>query len=367
MKIGILTFHGADNYGSVMQAYALSSYLKNRGHQAEIVDYYFEHDYRQYRVFRAYRYATHPQSFVADLIDIGPHMRRRKNFEAFRRDVLPLSKGKKLSLEQLKAAAKEYDCLICGSDQIWNLDCTGGVNDAYFLKFADAGVRKIAYAPSMGMDEAGEDVLRAIAREIEGFDAVALREQSSADMLAPYLSRKVGSVVDPTLLLNPSDYRELLDAAPVDKAQKYVLLYILGSTRGYGHVLDYAAELARSKGLKLKYIIDTNNGMRRLSGDNMSGCNPCTFLSLIQNAQFVVSNSFHATVFSILFRRKFVSFARGKSSRRMQDLLEKLGIPERMFDTGSSIDAEIDYDSVHEKIRTLRASSEEYLLNALEK
>ena len=101
MRIGIVTFHGADNYGSVLQAYALSRYLRTLGHEVDIIDYYFEHDYRQYQLFRTYRYKPHAASFVSDLVSFAPHYKRKKNFAAFRKGNIYLRQKQIFDVEYL--------------------------------------------------------------------------------------------------------------------------------------------------------------------------------------------------------------------------------------------------------------------------
>ena len=149
MKIGIITFHGADNYGSVLQAYALTEYLNDKGYDAEIIDYYFEHDYRQYKPFRTYLYSRQPKAFLSDVFSYSVHCKRIKNFQNFRKEFLKLSSVRIGASDGWQEIASYYDCFICGSDQIWNLNCTNGVCGPYFLDFV-SGKRKIAYAPSMG-------------------------------------------------------------------------------------------------------------------------------------------------------------------------------------------------------------------------
>lgn len=332
MNIGILTFHGSDNYGSVLQAYALATFLNKTNAKAEIIDYYFEHDYRQYKVFRTYRYRTNPKAFVADCISFVPHLRRRHHFASFRSKYLPLSDKKITTAEELSSLAPKYDAFICGSDQIWNLNCTDGVTDAFFLRFVDSGKKKIAYAPSMGSYSLQQKDMRSLQEALSDFDAISVREPSMVDIINQIdPEAHVQAVLDPTMLLTATDYEKELINGKIN--EHYIFVYILGGSKTYTGILDHARIMAKQKNCKIRYIIDNNNALKRLQGKDCSGCSPCDFLMLIRDAEYVLTNSFHATVFSILFHKQFTSFGRGLSTSRVTDLLHSLDLDHCFWST----------------------------------
>ena len=313
MKIGVITFHGADNYGSVLQAYALTEYLNDKGYDAEIIDYYFEHDYRQYKPFRTYLYSRQPKAFLSDVFSYSVHCKRIKNFQNFRKEFLKLSSVRIGASDGWQEIASYYDCFICGSDQIWNLNCTNGVCGPYFLDFV-SGKRKIAYAPSMGdyllLDNDREKMRKAL----EEFYAISVREASKA----------------------------------------------------YGNIVNEAKKIAKQNGLQIKYVFDNNNAMIKNIGFDCSGCNPREFVSMIYNAEYVLTNSFHATVFSIIFKKNFTSYARGKSSGRITELLSSLGLEERFnLESNGCIIAINSYDKVYQLLANMKIESMIYLENAL--
>lgn len=245
MKIGVITFHGADNYGSVLQAYALTEYLNDKGYDAEIIDYYFEHDYRQYKPFRTYLYSRQPKAFLSDVFSYSVHCKRIKNFQNFRKEFLKLSSVRIGASDGWQEIASYYDCFICGSDQIWNLNCTNGVCGPYFLDFV-SGKRKIAYAPSMGdyllLDNDREKMRKAL----EEFYAISVREASMIQMLEQLnLPISIQTVVDPTLLLKKEDYIQGLKLEKMVSAGKYIFVYILGGTKAYGNIVNEAKKIAK--------------------------------------------------------------------------------------------------------------------------
>lgn len=365
MRLGIFTFHGSDNYGSVLQAYALSRYLNKQGHNAEIVNYYFEYDYRQYKIFRTYRYKSNPISLASDILSLKHNILRKNNFEIFRKSYLPISENKYYDTISLSETLDIYDAFICGSDQIWNTRCTNGVNDAYFLKFSKNNSIKIAYAPSLGTDAFEELELKKIAAEIASFKSISLRETSSAQMIQPYIDNPIEIVLDPTMILDVKDYNRLLLNTNKPIQQSYIFMYILGSSRAYKNIINYGILLARQKNCKLIYIIENHNLLKFIYGHNVSGCSPNDFLSFIKDAKYVITNSFHATVFSVLFKKQFVSFSRGNSTSRIYDLLNNLGLSNRMNDICLDIDEAINYEIVHQKIEEKKIISKKFLEDSL--
>lgn len=366
-KIGILTFHGADNYGSVLQSFALVKFLKKCGHNAEIINYNFEHDYRNYNLFRTHMYFQNPKSFFSDLYLLRPHLRRRNAFERFRNEHLIIS-NTVYDDANLHSANEVYDTFICGSDQIWNLDCTDGISPAYFLKFVGENKKKIAYAPSMGSCDLEKYDLDQLRKAVYRLDYVAVREASMQEKYQELcMDKKISLVLDPTLLLDMEDYQELLRIAPESKS-RYVFIYILGGTKFYNNIIDYALNYAAARGLEVKYVFDSNNGKAKPRGVDCSGCSPCEFLSLIKSADHVFSNSFHATVFSVLFGRQFTSFARGNASVRILDLLKLIELENCYYTNANPEHENIDnerYRTAKLKLAALKKESFSFLEYAL--
>lgn len=226
---------------------------------------------------------------------------------------------------------------------------------------------KIAYAPSMGdyllLDNDREKMRKAL----EEFYAISVREASMIQMLEQLnLPISIQTVVDPTLLLKKEDYIQGLKLEKMVSAGKYIFVYILGGTKAYGNIVNEAKKIAKQNGLQIKYVFDNNNAMIKNIGFNCSGCNPREFVSMIYNAEYVLTNSFHATVFSIIFKKNFTSYARGKSSGRITELLSSLGLEERFnLESNGCIIAINSYDKVHQLLANMKIESMIYLENAL--
>lgn len=363
MKIGILTFHGADNYGSVLQTYALTAFLNMHGVDAETLDYNFEYDYRQYNVFRTYKYKSSPKAFVSDCVSLIPHLKRRHNFSAFRAAYFKLSGNTMSTVEELSSMTEQYDAFICGSDQIWNLDCTNGVNDAYFLRFVH-DKRKIAYAPSMGSYSLKEKDKAELRKALSEFDAISVRERSMIDVLQQIDSGiHAQTVLDPTMLLTAAEYNRILPKK--QSAECFIFVYILGGARAYTDVLRCAHEMAKQRGCHIRYVIDNHNGMQWLHGKDCSGCSPIDFLTMIRDAECILTNSFHATVFSILFHKDFAPFGRGTSNTRITDLLKTLELDQCFWPVEKKFHYMDSYERTERILAQERKKSKSFLENAL--
>lgn len=363
MKVGIVTFHMAENYGSVLQAYALTSFLENKGYIAEIIDYYFEEDYRKYDLFRWRQYLKRPQTFLVDIRSYKIHKKRKKKFEQFRAEHLKISKKRVISTNELKIYNNDYDSFICGSDQIWNLECTHGLNDAYFLKFVQKGKIKVAYAPSTGAYKINDMVTAKLKNALKDFTKISVREESLKIDLEKICSREIDVVLDPTLLLTANNYRKI-QKVQSDIEKKYIFIYILSGVRHNQKLINCAKQLAKETGLHIKYVTDNINGHIK-NAENCSGCGPEEFLSYISQSVYVITNSFHATVFSILFHKEFFSFPRNGSKSRIFDLLNMLQLEERYVEQGSLKCEKINYDQVDKILMKERQKSIKFLLDAL--
>jgi hypothetical protein len=274
------------------------------------------------------------------------------------------------SHEQLTNYAKGFDAVICGSDQIWNLDCTKGVIGQYFLDFVQGNVKKIAYAPSLGRNQfesenyqdAEKNTLRHL---LSDFNAISVRENSTIPIFQEFSSCPISEAIDPTLLLNAREYRKIENTLPKGlQENQYIFAYTLWPDE---NMKQYTERLARTEHLKIVYLSKHRIRYSEPS-TNLYGTSPATFLTLIDKAKYVLANSFHATVFSILFEKAFMIFGTDKSTVRMRDLLEKLELSDHLIQTAditSSTPTRFDTQSVQKKLNDLRKNSVAFLDQAL--
>lgn len=359
-NIGIITFHFAYNFGSNLQAYALKFLLENKGYNVKIINFIYEKDFKQYKLFRVNSYLKRPRSFIIDILCYNRNKIRKNNFELFAKKYFNLTQKKYYNYKDMKELNNEFDIFICGSDQIWNLDCTQGVEPAYFLKFANKDKLKIAYAPSLAHVKFTKNYDADLKNAINDLDYISVREESTLPLIQPLTEKKVSVVLDPTLLLDQKDYELIIDQNKNES--EYIFVYMLEYSV---ELVKYCNEFSSKKGIKVIYI--ANNKFSGIKGENAFGIGPDKFLKYIKEAKYVITNSFHATVFSIIFNKKFVTFTTKRSSSRMVDLLDNLGIPERIYNENFNIDKDIDYDMVQKKLIDMRKTSLEYLSKALKR
>ena len=358
-NVGIITFHCSYNYGSALQAYALQTYVESLGYNVRIIDFVMKKNFEQYKLFRTSLYRKQLKSLGADIIFFPHHLKRKLSFEKFVQKKMHLTEKRYYSCTELKELNNEIDIFICGSDQIWNIDCTHGIEPSYFLKFVNDNNTKIAYAPSLAhikFETENKEEFKAL---LESFDAISIREESTVPYLQSIVKQEVKVTLDPTLLLNESDYLPLLTDG-LGK-EKYIFVYML---EGNKELIQYCENLKKLTGYQLYYLsLKVNCGFS--CGKNLFGISPEKFLSYIYHAKYVITNSFHATVFSIIFNKQFCTFPTKKSSASMVDLLEKIGLLNRLYGQKFVLDNRIDYKTVEKKINELRVESTAFLNNTL--
>lgn len=361
MKVGLLTYHRAHNYGGVLQCYALTKAIKKLGYQVEVVDYqckYFKEQYKQYSLTNLPKL----KKLLAILVYNGNVKYNGANFDSFVEQYLPIT-SVTYSKESIKKIDGEYDLFLTGSDQVWSPFCSG-FDTTYFLDFSNQ-TKKCAYAASFGVDSIDMKFNKDYTELFGGFSNVSLREESGASIYQGFTGKEEPVVLDPTLLLGENDWQELI----VDeyKNRKYVLVYMIAESK---NTLSMAKSLAKEKGLEVIYISDRlykRNGITNLSKVKVTD-----WVSLFYHAEYVVTNSFHGIAFSINFKKEFyVQFlpGRAKTNTRISTILNKFDLDERLLSSDVSDISDIsfslidNYGEITEKLNELRSMS----LNVLSK
>ena len=377
MKIDLLTFHFVSNDGGVLQCYALQRFLEKQGHQVQVIDYRPSYHTVRYNAvknpfiytrwyWRRFRNAGFikrnvraARSFVRCLfLNVKPEERTTAQiFDGFVRKNLHLTE-QYTTLKQLQENPPQADAYVVGSDQLWNPDLLDFEFDpAYFLDFGNNAIPHVAYAVSTGK-QPNETELTQIEKLCGRLSAISIREYN--ERLIKAMGQDVHVCIDPTLLLEADDYSEI-EGKEAEK-EPYIFVY------GFEDNEDFhdAVNIVRKKlGIR---IINGCPHRIHLDGDvtNLRECGPSEFLGLIKNAQYVVTNSFHGTAFSIVYKKEFVTLAHSTRASRMTELLSKLGLLPRLWGNESfSIDNSIDWSHVEEKRSILQKHSREYLLSAI--
>jgi hypothetical protein len=352
MKIGIVTFwRSEDNYGQQLQCYALQTFLKQQGHDAflikdipcrkkmsqKIIHLYSNFSIKQ--VFFSLRYIWY--NWLSNRIN----KRHDRNFTKFREQHI-VSTEKEYTFEMLKENPPLADIYICGSDQIWNAK---DISPIYFLNFGDKNVKRISYAPSFGsIKNAGNYYFKQISKWLEHFDVITVREQCGIEICKKAGREDAVCVIDPTLLLSKLDYMQL--AEPVNtQNKKYLLLYLLGNNTCINIATIY--EFAKKEGLEVVYVASQGRVDKYLKTYPNIG----QWLFLINNAEYVITNSYHGAIFSIIMNRQFLVLPlKGKQSEmneRLFTLLNNYKMNDRLYSSNiAEITKNINYTNLNLKI-----------------
>ena len=325
MKIGILTFHCAHNYGAVLQCLALRIFLSELGHDVYVVDYRPKYLTKEYKVFRLLHWFSKSltktiSKFFTEPFLIPQRIRRFRNFEEFIH--------KYLNVTSFHDELSDYDCIILGSDQIWNPALTNHNYDPVFFGY-NAKCKVISYAASSKQTFLSDNDKKILKQYLEKIKFISVREKHLKDLLQPLVSNEIKVVVDPSLLASVSSYETVL-SQKILPSNRYILIYEI--TRH-----DYTRMVARKIATQLNCeVIEVASSISNYNKDIdkiIYSASPADFLSLIKSAECVVTTSFHGTAFSIKFCKNFYSLRQNNDSdKRIESLLQELGLIDRMID-----------------------------------
>lgn len=360
MKINIITCHDVYNHGASLQAYALQTYLSSQGHFVEIIDYKPDYLSRHYRLTTIgnpkYNKPLIKYLYILAKLPIRLiSLRRKHTFDLFTKRSLKLT-HRYNSYQELKNNPPQADCYIAGSDQIWNTLFQNGKDPAFYLDFAPSDKIKISYAASFSTTSIQEIYLPFVKKQLQNFHSISIRERSSLPLLFS-LGFKGVAVCDPVFLLSKEKWESFL--LPQKKHEKYVLVYDFDNNQVFKSIAETIAE---NHGLKIYNIGATQ---KKYASKNFIYSGPFEFLSLIHDASYVISNSFHATAFSLIFQRDFCVINRKEDINiRMSSLLNDLHLTNRIVsEYSNSLKIPIDYSSINSIIGKKTHFSKQFLYN----
>lgn len=383
MKVGIITFHASHNYGSMLQAWALQTYIQSMGHEAEIINFRPEIQKRMYRgpfslrsrydVKNIFRRLFHsPFSFIHE-------QKRWARFEKFLRDEMHTSEEYP-DQKQLSAVGGRFDTVVCGSDQIWisyNEGCS-----AYFGDFVPENVKKIAYAASMGPKPQQQIDKEYVKANLRNFDAISVREPATKDFIDGLMEdektrksvfrnaeahKEIEVVCDPTLLLQASDYEKITAPSSFSPKEEYIFLYCPSPDSSL-------LELASAAGEIFHLPIFTDRPF--IKGENKRFPNihywpsvgPREFLRMIENAALTCGSSFHLLAFSLLFHKKMLCL-KGAADSRIMNLLSRIHLEALAVDSEEQIrkagNMEIDFGKADADLTVYVQSGKSFLKDNL--
>lgn len=369
-RVGVVTYIRSANYGSALQAFALQEYVSSLGYDAYLIDWFDLSSWRN----RTERYlhiasqllwtAKAPRASLNLRLHTG-HSRaqtqgKREAFESFEKQHLRFMGGD-------YARSGVFDAFICGSDQVWSLSMPG-LHRTFFLRFAPPA-KRIAYAPSFGMDSVPPHNRKILSRYLRGMAHISVRERSGVRIVKEATGRDVPCVLDPVLLVGEEFWRDCIARPMIDSGGPYVLAYVLSDNRPAS---EYIKQYAGSRGARLVWV---ESGVLAPDGAGTVTPDPIEFVSLVAGASRVVTDSFHGLAFSLLFNRPFTIINRAYESNsaqstRIESLLE-LALGQK-GSTGDLVRIRVDgatdadWQSVGARLKNERVKSSRYLASALE-
>ena len=376
-KVSIIThYYKSKNYGGILQSYALCRVINELGYNAEQISY------NMFPTKKAGAFSLLYRTMISALgkLDVRKWSYRKKNkraqdllkarFESmnsFGEKYIPHTE-KVYDEENVDECGANYDAFITGSDQVWNLQW---YYPAFFLSFVPSGKRKLSYAASMAMSKPSNEQKALLRENLKDFNAISVREKDSVELLKDIVPAVAEWVLDPTMLLDSKKWDDISSEKEFVK-EPYVFCYFLGDDLLQR---ELAAEFAQHRGLKLVTLPYLNCMYRECDdgfGDiRLYDVGPQDFISLIKHAEYIFTDSFHATVFSGIYKKQYFVFPRNREasmSSRIYSLIELYEAQERFCDTDEKatikyIDAlqKIDYSKPLEKLAKMRCKSMLYL------
>lgn len=360
MRIGILTFHCAHNYGAVLQCYALQETLKETGHEVQIIDYRPNYLTKPYRIWNINRIKSKNslqkiKNIIIEVLALPKRILKASFFLKFQSVYLNLTNPHYLDFNN-------FDIIIIGSDQIWDKKITKGFDPIFW---GDLGIRKerikyISYAASMEFTQFTDDDKSFITQHLKNFDHISVREDSLSKIIQPFTESHIYNVLDPTLIANKQIWENFIETRKIKK--DYILIYQI---RENENTKKIASHLARQINTNVVFISAyTIWNYKSNLYDHLS---PQEFVNLIYYSKCIVTTSFHGSAFSIIFNKSFyyVKLNDNNDSRSIA-LLKALGLDDRIIECTQRPDfSMIKYENVNKRLKLMQNNSIQYLSQSL--
>lgn len=388
MKIGIVSlYYKSLNYGANLQAYALCQYFRKKGICAEQIKIDNSVPIRVIPILKEVGIKVFIERVILKIINFPTDIHykyarkihkkeveeviatRKEAFYEFHHQIIPNSKDV-YKVENAEKLLDEYDIFIAGSDQLWNLGWYIKKINLYYLDFVPQSKVKLSYAASNTMKSINKEQEMAIKRSLSDYKAVSVREQSTVNMFGKFLDKKPVLVVDPTLLLDENDWNVVCDERIVEG--NYIFCYFLGTNRKIRNLIKRFAEKKNLKTVEISYASGKFEILNGIQADIiLNDVSPQKFLSLIKYSDYICTDSFHAIVFSFIYKKQFFVFSRNKKqsmSTRIKNITKLFDMEERFCEKNDmqTIDymeglKEINYSRNFPELDRLRKVSYQYL------
>lgn len=363
MKIAVITLHRVRNYGSSLQTLATQKALQREGCQVEIIDYYPERYTSLGLLRRLKKKSRHFEKnpillFAAKAVISISYVKKKLVFDRFLKKYINLTPEMYRSEEELQDDLPQADAYCTGSDQVWNSYWNEGIDAPFYLSFVPAGCYKFSYASSIGNAKLSDEEVSAVKPYLKQYKHITVRENTGIEVIKNMGIQDVDQMLDPTLLFGAEEWAKYTS----DKfsGKKYVVTYNLHHDP---RIDQYAVNVAKEKKLKVYNISYNFHDIVRKG--RLKWCPSIEeYLGLIRDAQYVITDSFHATVFSILFQKKFMVIYPEKASTRIRSILKVFGIQDRGSEdvpNTEKIMSEIDFSAVFSKLEQERKKAKQYI------
>lgn len=369
-KIGIITlYHNSQNYGGLLQAYALVHYLNGLGYRAEQIDFDNVRTDLISRLKKRVKTLGKRQSAQVITEDVQKKLNMRENcLKKYREESIPHS-SKIYNYSNIDESNKDYDIFICGSDQIWNYRRS----DAYYLQFAEESKVRFAFSAGMSNILLNEKDKKWTVSALEKLDGISVREEEIIQNLKG-INKEISVTVDPTLLVDTEDWKNI-EIQPSISSNKYLLCYFLSPDIS---IRKMAQEYAKAKNLKIVTVPNINKSC--ISADKDFGntqlieLTPPMLLGYIDNADSVITDSFHVTLFSCLFNKNVYTFSRSdhpEMSPRITNLLKLFGRDSKLINVSEKIEFS-DFVSMEshngdlKELEAMKVQSQQYIKRMLD-
>lgn len=353
MKTLTITLHDTDNCGSSLQAFALQHFLITHGIDNEIIDYVPSYTQNNGSPFK---------TFIRNIIFRKSYLQRRKKFQNFINKNLKLTKRKYKTYQELENNPPQADIYITGSDQLWNNSYACGNDPAFYLGFVNKeDTQKISYAVSIGKGNVNENDLKLVKEYGNDFKWISLREKINVGDVEKVINKvPVVHVCDPVLLNDAKEYDKIKKIRIIE--DKYVLVYVAQAINKL-ELNRIVKEIAKKDGLKIVFI-----GTYRNKCDcdfHIKDMDPGDFLSLIYNAEYIVSNSFHATMFSLIYNKQFIAILPKENRNRISEILELTNLENHIFGNFKEIPyiTNTQYKKINSFLKKFQEKSKNLLLS----
>ena len=367
-----------NNYGTMLQAYAMQTVLQNQGLDVDVFNYVSNPVKQFYRVLNFTFLITKLKAIFIKIVakifypQIYSKIKiREKAFVKFKNECLHLTERIN-SRSELTKKILQYDAAILGSDQVWNPQNLE--MDYYTLNFVPDNIPKITFAPSFGVNDIPKYQIEKTIKYLSRIEHISVRELNGARIIKELINRDVEPVCDPTALLTSSDWDKLnTDKKYIDG--DYIFCYFLGDNIIHRDFANKVAQKLNCKIISIQHMDEFVKSDLKFSDLAVYDVGPGDFINLIANSKLVITDSFHGTMFSIYYRKPFyvLNYSKKENSKsvnsRIESIVKTLEISSRRIKGNENLEnlnfEDIDWNNIYYNLDKLRSNSFKYLLGAL--